>query len=71
MAQKVKVWYDPEADFLEVQFSDAPGYMRETDHDAVMERVDEQGQVLGFSILGISRHAKESPLVAELTAQIL
>jgi len=71
MAQKVKVWYDPEADFLEVRFSDAPGYMRETDHDAVMERVDEQGQVLGFSILGISHHAKESPFVAELTAQIL
>ena len=71
MAQKVKVWYDPEADFLEVQFSDAPGYMRETDHDAVMERVDEQGQVLGFSILGFSHHAKESPFVAELTAQIL
>jgi len=71
MAQKVKVWYDPEADFLEVQFSDAPGYMRETDHDAVMERVDEQGRVLGFSILGISRHAKERPFAAELTAQIL
>jgi hypothetical protein len=29
MAQIVKVWFDPEADFLEVTFSDAPGYMRE------------------------------------------
>ena len=71
MAQKVKVWYDPEADFLEVRFSDAPGYMRETDHDAVMERVDEHGHVLGFSILGIGRHAKERPFEAELTAHAM
>jgi len=36
MADKVKVWFDPEGDFLEVQFRDAPGYMRETANDAVM-----------------------------------
>lgn len=68
MAQKVKVWFDPEADFLEVQFSEAPGYLRETGHDAVMERVDEQGRVLGFSILGVSQYSKEKPLEAELAA---
>jgi hypothetical protein len=43
MAEKVKVWFDPEGDFLEVRFSDAPGFMRETPYDALMERVDEQG----------------------------
>jgi hypothetical protein len=26
MAEKVKVWFDPEGDFLEVRFSDAPGF---------------------------------------------
>ena len=67
MADKVKVWYDAEGDYLEVQFRDAPGYMRETAHDAVMERVDDQGHVLGFSILGVSRFRKDSPLEAELT----
>ena len=67
MADKVKVWYDAEGDYLEVQFRDAPGYMRETAHDAVMERVDEHGHILGFSILGVSRHRKDSPLEAELT----
>ncbi|MGH8584064.1 MAG: DUF2283 domain-containing protein [Gammaproteobacteria bacterium] len=66
MADKVKVWFDPEGDFLEVQFRDAPGYMRETANDAVMERVDQQGRVLGFSILGVSRFRKERPLEAEL-----
>ena len=52
MAQQIKVWYDPEGDFLEVLFSDKAGYMKETNNDAVMERVDEQGNVLGFTVLG-------------------
>ena len=30
MAQYVKVWFDREADFLEVTFADGMGYMRET-----------------------------------------
>ena len=40
MAEKVKVWFDPEGDFREVLFSDAPGYMRATAHESLMERVD-------------------------------
>ena len=67
MAQRVKIWYDAEGDFLEVLFSDKPGYMRATTHDAVMERVDEQGDVLGFSILNVSRVARHQPVVAELS----
>ena len=66
MAEKVKVWFDPGGDFLEVQFKDAPGFMRPTAHDALMERVDEQGHVLGFTVLGVSRLQKNHPLEAEL-----
>ena len=66
MAEKVKVWFDAEADYLEVRFSDAAGYEKETQHDAVMERVDQQGRVIGFSILGVSRFKKDKPLVADL-----
>jgi len=66
VAETIKVWYDPEGDFLEVLFSDKPGFMRETDNDAVMQRVDEQGNILGFSILGVSSIEKQKPLVAEL-----
>lgn len=66
MAQTVKVWYDREGDFLEILFSDKPGFMRETDNDAVMKRVDEQGHILGFSILRVSCIEKQKPLVAEL-----
>jgi uncharacterized protein YuzE len=68
MANKVKVWFDAEADFLEVRFSDAAGYEKETTHDAVMERVDAQGNIIGFSILGVSQHRKSKPLEADLVA---
>ena len=66
MAEKVKVWFDGEADYLEVRFSDAPGYQKETRHDAVMERVDEKGNIIGFSILGVSRFKKDKPLETDL-----
>ena len=66
MADKVKVWFDAEADFLEVRFSDAAGYEKETKHDAVMERVDAQGRVIGFSIMGVSQFRKGKPLEADL-----
>lgn len=49
-----------------MQFKDAPGFMRPTAKDAVMERVDEQGHVVGFSVLGVGRFKKDRPLEAEL-----
>lgn len=68
MADKIKVWFDAEADFLEVTFSNAAGFEKQTSHDAVMERVDEHGQVIGFSVLGVSRFRKDKPLEADLSA---
>ena len=66
MDQRVKIWFDAEGDFLEVLFSDQPSYMREPDNDAVMERVDENGNICGFSVMRVSRLTKDKPLVAEL-----
>jgi len=66
MADKLKVWFDAETDFLEVRFSDAAGYAKQTNHDAVMERVDAEGHVIGFSIMGVSQFSKEKPLEADL-----
>ena len=68
MADKLKVWFDAEADYLEVRFSEAAGYEKETNHDAVMERVDEHGHVIGFSILGVSQFRKGNPLEADLVS---
>src|SRR6266576_6283122 len=66
MADKVKVWFDAEADYLEVRFSDVAGYMKETKNEALMERVDAQGHIIGFSLMGVSRFKKDKPLEADL-----
>ena len=68
VADKLKVWFDAEGDYLEVRFSDAAGHMQETGNDAVMERVDVNGRVIGFSILGVSRFKQDKPLEAHLAA---
>ena len=62
MADKVvKMWFDPEADFLEVIFEQKPGYFRETENDQVMEKVDQEGNIIGFSVLRVSA-LKKAPL---------
>lgn len=67
MARKVvKLWYDPEGDYLEVTFEQKEGYFRETDNDQVMEKVDREGNVLGFSVLKVSKLQK-APLEVVLS----
>ena len=46
MADKVKVWFDAEADYLDVRFSDAASYMKETKNDAL---ASEFGQGASFN----------------------
>jgi hypothetical protein len=66
MATKtLKVWFDPEGDFLEVIFDQKPGFFRPTGDDRVMEKVDEQGNILGFSVLRVSS-LKKTPLEVAL-----
>ena len=66
MARKIiKLWYDPEGDYLEVIFDKRKGYFRETRDDHVMEKVDEKGHVLGFSVLRVSS-LKRKPLEVAL-----
>lgn len=65
--EHIKVWYDTEADFLEVTFQDTPGVFRETGLDQVMAKVDANGRIIGFSILNVSA-LKGSPLELSLSA---
>ena len=65
--ESIKVWFDREGDFLEVLFSDDPGYMLETDADDVMRRVDGEGNTIGFSIMNVSRFDKSKPITAALS----
>lgn len=66
MAEEVKVWYDKEADYLEVLFERRAGFFQETENDAVMEKVDADGNVVGFSILKVSSLSQETPLSVSL-----
>jgi len=70
MGKEVKIWYDKEGDYLEVLFDRQAGYFRETENDAVMEKVDEQGNLLGFSILKVSSLSEQQPLSVSLKRQI-
>ena len=68
MENKIVIWYDREGDYLEVLFEKKKGYFRETENDAVMVKVDEQGNVIGFSILKVSALG-DHPLAVSLTAE--
>ena len=66
MGKKVNIWYDKEGDYLEVIFERKAGYFRETENDAVMEKVDEHGNIIGFSILKVSVLKEQEPLSVSL-----
>lgn len=51
---RVRIRYDAEGDYLEVIFDQRSGYFRETRNDHVMVKVDEGGNLLGFSVLRIN-----------------
>lgn len=70
MRRELKVWYDREADYLEVLFDQREGYFRETGDDAVMEKVDSQGNIIGFSILRLSTISQRQPLSVSLTNRV-
>jgi uncharacterized protein YuzE len=65
--EKVRVWYDPEGDYLEVMFEKKEGYFRETESDQIMEKVDMDGNIIGFSILKVSS-IKGHPLELSLAS---
>ena len=66
MGKEIKVWYDKEGDYLEVIFENKEGYFKETENDAVMEKVDKNGNIIGFSILRVSALKGPEPLSVAL-----
>ncbi len=70
MEKEIKVWYDKEADYLEVLFDIKPGYFKETENDAIMEKIDNKGRVIGFSILKVSALKGKKPISLSLKSDI-
>jgi hypothetical protein len=62
--KQVRIWYDPQGDYLEVIFDQKPGYFRETENDQVMEKVDELGNILDFPVLCVCAFEEGSLEVA-------
>jgi hypothetical protein len=69
MGKEISVWYDEEGDYLEVMFERKAGYFRETVSDAVMEKVDDTGNIIGFSILKVSALRGRKPLAVTLQSK--
>ncbi len=66
----LKVWYDQEADYLEVVFEDAPAALEEIGDD-IFERRTPDGRVVGFAVLNFSKHDRDTlalPLAVTATS---
>lgn len=69
MGEEIKVWYDKEGDYLEVLFEKRKGYFRETESDAIMKKVDDEGNIIGFSILKVSALKEQETISISLKRQ--
>jgi uncharacterized protein YuzE len=70
MAEEIKVWYDKEGDYLEVLFEKKAGYFKETENDAIMEKIDNEGNIIGFSILKLSALKEQKPISIGLRKRV-
>lgn len=61
----IKFWYDSEADFLEVVLEKGAGVAYDTNDERVEVRLDAQGKVLSFHVLGL-KSVSGSPLSVEI-----
>jgi uncharacterized protein YuzE len=55
----LRVWYDQEGDYLEVIFEDVPATLEEIGDD-IFERRTPDGRVVGFAVLNVSKHDRDS-----------
>lgn len=72
----VYVWYDAEGDFLFVSLSEGDGDMVHTRDGKAMVKVDDDGNILGFQIFGVSKRSKNQKpfgfsLIPEATADVV
>ena len=60
------VCYGRKDDSVEMFFEKKEGYFRKTDNEAVMEKVDQEGHVIGVSILNVSQNPSGVPVSVTL-----
>ncbi len=68
--EQIRLWWDGDGDFLYVAFADGDGDMVRTRDGKAMVKVDDDGNVLGFQLLGVSKRGKgRTPLSVTLTPE--
>lgn len=56
----MRVWFDPEADLLEVELGKPrKGFFKDAGDDVFL-RVDTKGNVIGFAILNVTKRQKKA-----------
>lgn len=61
----ISVWFDEEGGFLEVLSEQKEGFFKDLGN-GVFERVDEEGNTIGFAVLNVKEgKEREIPLYAE------
>ena len=68
-AKKVFVSYDHEGDMLEVLWAFRDGYFTPTDDERILNRLDDDGEVIGFLIHDMSTLTEPSPVEFELESE--
>jgi len=67
MEKSITIYFDKEADFLEVLFEKTEGYFKETENDLIMEKVSNDNRIIGFSILNVSKITSKRPVELALS----
>ena len=62
----ISVWWDSEGDYLWINLAEGDGDMVPTKDRKSTVKVDDEGNILGFQILGVSKRAKQKPFSFEL-----
>lgn len=64
---RVSVWFDEEGDFLEVTLDRDVGSFNDLG-DGVFERVDDEGNTIGFAVLNVAKRSEhELPFEADFS----
>jgi uncharacterized protein YuzE len=63
--KNVSIWYDTKGDFLEIVWEVKSGDFIHTKDDRVMAKVDDEGNVIGFHVIGVSEMTEPVDLILE------
>ena len=72
MEKGIKIYFDRKAEILEIVFETKEGIFQETENDSVMKKVDGEGNLIGSSILNVSKLDVNPPeLILKISGIIL